>query len=338
VAGSDGAWIAATGASPARGADAARRQIAVKTGQAPLGNPAERLRSAARRGARATALGILSSTILASVKILTGIVGNSYALIADGVESVLDIFSSLLVWGAIRIGTTPQTERFPYGLGKVEPLAALVVATVLLGAAGAIGVAAVHEIATPQQAPAFFTLPVLVAVVITKETMFRTLFATGRSIGSRAIETDAWHHRSDALTSLAAFVGISIAIVGGEGFESADDWAALLACTIIAFNGVRLFRSALNEVLDVAAPMELEQKVRSIAGSVEGVEGIDICRVRKSGLAVLVDIHVEVDGGLSVQDGHSLAHDVKNALLASDLAVLDVLVHIEPAPVHSETV
>lgn len=282
-------------------------------------------------------MGILASTVLASLKILAGILGNSYALIADGIESVLDIFSSLMVWGAIRIGTTPQTERFPYGLGKAESLAALVVATVLLGAAGAIGVAAVHEIVTPHQAPAFFTLPVLVAVVITKETMFRALFSTGRSIGSSAIETDAWHHRSDALTSLAAFVGISIAIVGGEGYESADDWAALLACAIIAFNGIRLFRSALNEVLDVAAPVELERKIRSIAASVEGVEGIDTCRVRKSGLAVLVDIHVEVDGRLSVQDGHSLAHEVKDVLLGSDLAVLDVLVHIEPATPHPET-
>lgn len=293
-------------------------------------DPAERLQKAATRGIRVTVLGILASAALATVKILAGLFGNSYALIADGVESVLDIFSSLLVWGSIRIGTSPQSKRFPYGLGKVEPLAALVVATVLLAAAIAIAFAAVRSILTPHEAPALFTLPVLVGVVVVKEIMFHVMFTTGASIGSRALQTNAWHHRSDALTSAAAFVGISIALVGGEGFESADDWAALFACVIIAVNSIRLFRSALNEVLDVAAPPTLENQVRLIAASIPGVESIDVCRVRKSGLAVLVDIHVEVDGDLPVRRGHEIAHDVKRALLQSELAILDVLVHIEP--------
>ena len=293
-------------------------------------DPAERLQRAAARGTRATVLGILASAALATVKILAGLLGNSYALVADGVESVLDIFSSLLVWGSIRIGASPQSKRFPYGLGKVEPLAALVVATVLLAAAIAIAFAAVRSIPTPHGSPALFTLPVLVGVVAVKEIMFHVMFTTGASIGSRALQTDAWHHRSDALTSVAAFIGISIALVGGEGFEAADDWAALFACVIIAVNGVRLFRSALDEVLDVAAPPMLENQVRLIAASVPGVESIDVCRVRKSGLAVLVDIHVEVDGDLPVRRGHEIAHDVKSALLQSDLAILDVLVHIEP--------
>jgi cation diffusion facilitator family transporter len=273
---------------------------------------------------------MLASVALATVKILAGFFGNSYALVADGVESVLDIFSSLLVWGSIRIGTSPQSERFPYGLGKVEPLAALVGATVLLAAAIAIAFAAVRSILTPHESPALFTLPVLVGVVAVKELMFHVMFTTGASIGSRALQTDAWHHRSDALTSAAAFVGISIALVGGEGFESADDWAALFACAIIAFNGIRLFRSALDEALDVAAPPTLENQVRLIAASVPGVESIDVCRVRKSGLTLLVDIHVEVDGNLPVHRGHEIAHEVKSALLQSDLAILDVLVHIEP--------
>jgi len=203
---------------------------------------------------------------------------------------------------------------------------------VLLIAAVGIGVQSVHEIVVPHAAPAPFTLLVLVGVVVTKELLFRTIFAKAEAIGSRALVADAWHHRADAITSVAAFVGISAALVLGEGYESADDWAALLACGVIAFNGGRLFRAALADILDVAAPAEVEREIRHIADDVPGVAGVDACRIRRSGLAYLIDIHVEVDGSLPVRRGHELAHEVKNALLPSSIPVLDVLVHVEPAP------
>jgi cation diffusion facilitator family transporter len=209
-------------------------------------------------------------------------------------------------------------------------LAALVVATVLLLAAAGIAAGAVHEIVSPQSPPAPFTLGVLVIVLVAKEATYRWLVARGRSAGSQAIEVDAWHHRADALTSLAAFVGISVALVGGERWVRADDWAALIACLIIAWNGVRLFRGALQEMLDVAAPPEVTARVRAIASAVEGVEGVDEVRVRRSGLVYLVDIHVEVDGGLSVRRGHHLGHVVKDRLIGSELPILDALVHVEP--------
>jgi cation diffusion facilitator family transporter len=281
---------------------------------------------------RATVMAVLASVVLAAVKVVTGIVGNSYALIADGIESMLDVVSSLVVLGGLRLSVVPQTERFPYGLGKAEHLGALVVATVLIIAAAGISVQATHEIVVPHAAPAPFTLIVLVVVVAAKELLFRRLSASADAIGSRALATDAWHHRSDALTSLAAFVGISTALLLGEGYESADDWAALVACGIIAFNGIRLFRGALADILDVAAPSDVEDQLRHVAADVPGVAGIEVCRVRRSGLAYLVDIHVEVDGSLPVRDGHKLAHEVKDALLRSPTPVLDVLVHIEPAP------
>jgi cation diffusion facilitator family transporter len=167
--------------------------------------------------------------------------------------------------------------------------------------------------------------------MIGKETMFRVLRAKGRKLKSQALSTDAWHHRSDALTSLAAFVGISIALLGGDGFESADDWAALMACAIIVWNAVRLLRSAIWEVLDVAAPKEVHTRIRQLAQAVPGVEGVDVLRVRRSGLVFLADIHVEVNGHLPVQEGHAIAHRVKDRLLQSELPVLDALVHIEPA-------
>ena len=278
------------------------------------------------------AIGVIASTFLATTKIATGVIGNSFALVADGVESVLDIFSGLLVWGGLRVSALPQSDRYPYGFGKAEPLASLVVSTLLLLAAVGIAIGAAQAIQSPQQAPESFTLVVLVGVLIAKESMFRVLSARGREIGSRALDADAWHHRSDALTSLAAFIGISVALTAGEGFESADDWAALVACAVITFNGVRLFRASLREVLDVTAPQGIRDRIREIAAAVPGVDGVELLRVRKSGLALWVDIHVEVEGDMSVRAGHEIAHLVKDRLLHSDLRILDALVHVEPHP------
>lgn len=292
---------------------------------------ANHLLESATRGARTTAWAIVASSVLGAVKIVAGTLGHSYALIADGIESLLDIVSSLVVWGSLKVSAQPATERHPFGFGKVEPLAALVVATALLTAAVGIAIQSIREVFTPHHAPAPFTLIVLVAVVITKEIMFRALSRTGESIGSSALKTEAWHHRSDSLTSAAAFLGISVALFAGEGYEAADDWAALFAAGVIALNGVRLLRSAWREVLDVSPPPEVVQGVRSVAASVEGVEMIDKCRIRKSGLGMFVDIHVVVDGGMSVRTGHAVAHQVKDRLMEEFGGVQDVLVHIEPA-------
>jgi cation diffusion facilitator family transporter len=290
-----------------------------------------RLSKSASRGSRATVWGILASSILAAVKILGGILGHSYALIADGIESMLDILSSLVVWGSLRVSVQPANERYPYGYGKVEPLSALVVATALLAAAVGISIQSIREIYTPHHTPAPFTLAILVGVIITKEVMFRTLFRTGASIGSKAMQVDAWHHRSDSITSVAAFIGISVALFAGDGYEAADDFAALVAALVIAFNGTRLFRAAWREVLDAAPPGDTVEAIRSTAAAVDGVAAIDKCRVRKSGLGMFVDIHVMVDGTMSVRDGHALSHQVKDRLIREIDGVLDVLVHIEPS-------
>ena len=272
----------------------------------------------------------MASTVLATVKIFTGVVGNSYALVADGVESLLDIISSLVVWISLRIASQPPNENYPYGYGKVEPLGGLVVATALFAAAVGIAIQSVREITTPHHVPEPFTLYVLVGVVAIKEIMFRMLRKEGSAIGSHAMETDAWHHRSDALTSLAAFIGISIALTMGKGYESADDWAALFACVVIAYNAVRLFRATLAEVLDAALPPEIEHRVRATAAAMDGALEIEKCRIRKSGLSYFVDIHVIVDGEISVRRGHEIAHNVKDVLLVTLPRIADVVVHIEP--------
>jgi cation diffusion facilitator family transporter len=207
----------------------------------------------------------------------------------------------------------------------------MIIATGLIVTGIGLAVQCVREIVTPHHAPRPFTLVVLALVVITKELLYRRLARVGREVESTSIHVDAWHHRSDALTSAAAFVGITIAIAGGEGFESADDWAALFACAIIVTNGARLLGSAIAEVMDSAAPARVEEGIRVTAEARPGVIAVEKCFARKSGPGWLVDIHVEVDGSLSVIEGHQIGHDVKAALRASPLGILDVLVHIEPA-------
>ena len=285
----------------------------------------------ARAGAVLVARGILLNALLAAAKIAGGIFGNTYALIADGVESLLDIFSSTLVWIGLRVAVRPPDDNHPYGHGKAEPLAGLVVALSVFLAAGWIGWHAVREIVTPHHGPHWGTLPLLAAIIAVKLVFSRRLVRAGRDAGSTSLSIEAWHHYADALTSGAAFMGITIAVAGGKGYESADDWAALAACVVIARNGVSLARRALDDVMDVAVPRAFENQIRDVAAAVAGVRGIDKCRVRKSGLSHLVDIHVEVDGCLSVREGHDIAGAVKHALLRSTHRVSDVLVHIEPA-------
>jgi cation diffusion facilitator family transporter len=283
------------------------------------------------RGTRATLIGLLISTVLAAVKILGGIFGTSYALIADGVESLLDIFGSSIVWGSLRYSARPPDLKHPYGHGKAEPLGAMVIAAALIVTSFVIGLESIREIRTPHALPAPYTLVILVGVVITKEILFRFLLNTGKDINSRAVETDAWHHRSDALTSLAAFIGISIALWKGPDYAAADDYAALFACVIIFFNGLRLLRGSIDDVMDAAPPADVETRIRDVAMRVPGVVGTHNCRVRRSGMSRLVDLDVIVDGNMSVRRGHDIAHDVKAALLAANLDILNVLIHIEPA-------
>lgn len=281
-------------------------------------------------GLKISGSAIAVNIVLALIKITTGIIGNSYALIADGIESTMDIFSSLIVWGGLRISIRPPDKSHPYGHGKAESIAGVVVAMSLLGASVLIAVLSIREIRTPHHAPAWYTLVVLVGIILVKEILFRKMTRVGHELDSSALKSDAWHHRSDALTSVAAFVGISIALVGGPGYEVADDWAALVACVVIVYNGIRLLLPALNEVMDGSVPVDIEDQIKNLASRVDGVLEIEKCRVRKSGLGLLMDIHVIVQENLTVKEGHEIGHKVKDILLGSDLKITDVTVHIEP--------
>ena len=284
-----------------------------------------------KRSLRATLMGLAVNVALAISKLLAGIFGHSHALIADAVESFADIFSSLIVWRGLVVAAEPADEDHPYGHGKAEPLAAAVVSVMLLIAAAWIVMRAVQEIAEPHQSPAPFTLLVLIAVIVVKETLFRFVLKQAEIVESTAVASDAWHHRSDAITSLAAAVGISIALIGGKAYAAADDWAAILAAGVIAANGLRLLRPALNELMDRSPNREVIDQIRGIAQGRPGVAGIEKCFVRKMGYNLFVDMHVEVDPQMTVLRSHEIAHDVKNQIRLEIPAVHDVLVHIEPA-------
>ena len=284
----------------------------------------------AARGIRSAQLGLVVNTLLAMTKLVAGVLGNAYALVADAVESTADIFSSLIVWGGLQIATRQADDEYPFGYGKAEPLAATVVSLLLLGAAAGITVEAIREIRTPHHTPAPFTLIVLVGVNVVKEVLFRRVLKVSDEVSSTAVKADAWHHRSDAITSAAAFVGISIALLGGPGWESADDWAALAAAGVIVVNAALLLRPAIGDLMDKSPGAHLLERIAEAARATSDVRHIEKLKVRKAGLQYYVDLHVQADPALSLHDAHVLSGRVKTAIRAAVPEVAGVLIHMEP--------
>jgi cation diffusion facilitator family transporter len=282
------------------------------------------------RSIRLAQAGLLVNAVLVVVKVVTGVVGHSYALVADGVESSLDIFSSLIVWRGIHVAGRSADESYHFGYGKAESVATAAVAILLIGAAIGIAIAAVGEIRTPHTVPASFTLVVLIVVVVVKESLFRFVLSEGDALGSDVVRADAWHHRSDALTSAAAFLGISIALIGGEAWAAADDYAALFASAIIAFNGMRLLRPALADLMDRAPETELLEEVAAIARSEPGVLHIEQVLARRAGTGHFLTVHVQADAGMTLHDAHELGGRVRSRLVSELPSVIDALIHMEP--------
>lgn len=280
--------------------------------------------------------GIVVNLVRALTKIAGGLFGRSNALIADGIESSLDVLSSIMLWGAIKYAERPPDSDHPYGHGKMESLAAVVGSLLLILAGTALGLHSIREIflwqraPDPENTPAGFTLVVLGATIFLKEGLFRWVNLRGAAIESRALQTDSWHHRSDAMTSLAAAVGISAALIGGPSWAQADDWAAVLSCAVIIFNGMAMLKASIGEVLDAQAAPELITEILVAVRQVPGVTSVEKCRVRKSGFMRFADIHVRVPGECTVREGHDIAHRVKNRLLDGGFHMADVVVHIEP--------
>jgi cation diffusion facilitator family transporter len=284
------------------------------------------------RSLRITFLGMITNAVLTTGKLAAGLIGHSHALVADAVESLSDVVSSLVVWRGVLVAAEPADAEHPYGHGKAEPLSSAVVATMLLVAALWISVEAIRDILRPIRGPAPFTLVVLLAVILIKEVLFRFVRSEGDSIDSSLIRTDAWHHRSDAITSAFAFLGISIALIGGPRYAVADNYAAILAAIVIAWNGWHLLRPAMDELMDTSPPRDLREQIETLAAETPQVRRVEKCLVRKMGYQYFVDMHIEVDPTMTVSHAHSIAHDVKDRVREKLPSVADVLVHVEPAP------
>lgn len=291
---------------------------------------ADNLQTEKKKAIRTSYYSLIGNTFLALAKGFTGIIGNSYALVADAIESTADIFSSFLVIIGLRVSTRPADQNHPYGHGKAEAVVTFAIVAFLLASAVVITIQSIQNIRTPHEIPEPFTLIVLAVIVVLKEIAYRYVRKRGKTAGSAMLEADAWHHRSDAITSGCAFVGISIALWLGPGYEAADDWAALIAAGIIIYNAYRIFRPALSEVMDENRYDELVTQIRFVTSKVPGVSDTEKCFVRKMGMEFYVDLHLVVRAEITVREGHFIAHEVKDALTATIPEIADVHIHVEP--------
>jgi cation diffusion facilitator family transporter len=280
---------------------------------------------------KATYFSIFGNTGLAIVKLLTGIFGHSFALVADALESIADIFASLLVLFGIKYSNKPADDNHPYGHGRAEPLITFLVVGFLITSATIIAYQSIENIQTPHRLPKPWTLIVLGLIIIWKEYSFRLVMRRSKEANSSSLKADAWHHRSDAITSVAAFVGISIALVLGNGYESADDWAALFAAGFILYNSYLIFRPALGEIMDEHLYDDLIDEIRKISHGVSGIIDTEKCFIRKAGMKYHVDLHAIVDANITVKEGHDIAHLLKDTLRKEIPELGHVLIHIEPS-------
>jgi len=279
---------------------------------------------------RTTYFSIVGNTGLAIVKGLAGYFGNSYALIADAIESTGDIFSSLLVLFGIKYASRPADKNHPYGHGRAEPLVTFLVVGFLITSATIIAYESIKNIGTPHELPKPFTLFILGAIIIWKEISYRLVIRKSKETNSSSLKADAWHHRSDAITSVAAFIGISIALIFGKGYEEADDWAALFASGFILYNSYSIFRPALGEIMDEQVNGDLVNQIRRVSLEVDGITGTEKCFIRKAGMQYHVDLHATVNANITVKQGHAIAHALKDTLRSSLPELGHVLIHIEP--------
>lgn len=286
--------------------------------------------SAEQVAIRTSYFSIAGNAALAIIKALAGYFGNSFALIADAIESTTDVFSSTLVLLGLKYATRPADENHPYGHGRIEPLVTFVVVGFLITSATVIAYEAVQNIMAPHKSPKAWTLIVLGAIILWKELSYQIVVRKAKESGSSSLKADAWHHRSDAITSIAAFIGITIALIGGEGYETADDWAALFAVGFILYNSYLIFRPALGEILDEDRYSELNHSVRVISVTVDGVKDTEKCYIRKVGLKYHIDLHIIVDGSLTVRRGHEIAHLLKETLKEKLPQLANVHIHVEP--------
>jgi len=287
-----------------------------------------------RDAARAVALGLWINIALAAAKLIAGFAGNSFALLSDAANSVGDVCISTAVLFALWFAQRPADREHPYGHTKAEAIAGLSVSLLVAVSALAVGWSALWQLEQGAVRPAGWTVWVAAGNVLTKELLFWYTRHIGRTTGSLAVQASAWDHRSDAFCSLAVLVGLCVARFAGPQYLVADTIAALVVVAAVLWSAIRLFSRSVHELMDVQAEQHFLDRVREAALQVAGVEDIETLHLRKSGLEFFADIHVEVDGRITVDQGHRIGHHVKDELIRQFPRLRDVLVHIEPHEPH----
>ena len=295
-------------------------------------DPTRSMTSVYRSATRAALLGLLINLLLGVIKLIGGILGHSFALISDAVNSFGDVLVSLVVVIALRIAQRPPDDEHPYGHSRAEAIVGANVALLVVMSALFVGWEAIHRVSTEHVMPPIWTLWIAAANVLIKEGLYRYKVRIGRQTESSALIANAWDHRLDAFCSLTVFVGLSFVRWGGPQWLVADEIAALVIVAAIVATGIRLFRKSASELMDPQADAGYVDRVRESAASVAGVLAVEKLWLRKSGLEYFADIHIEVDPNMTVAEGHRIGHLVKDRLLEEFGTLRDVLVHLEPFP------
>lgn len=279
---------------------------------------------------KASLFSIIGNTILALLKGTAGVIGHSYALIADAIESTTDIISSIIVMFGVQYALKKPNKLHPYGYGKIEPILTIMVGALLFTSGCIIAYHSIDNIYIPHKVPSAWTLYVVGPIIIWKEISFQWVMQKAKKTNSSSLKADAWHHRADAITSLSAFIGISISLFFGDKYANADDYAALFAAIFIFYNSYKLVRPAFDEILDKQIYNNITDEVTQIASTLPEIDSIEKCYVRKAGMFYFIDLHARIQKDITVEEGHIRAHHLKKVIEQKIPSVLEVMIHIEP--------
>lgn len=285
-----------------------------------------------RTGQRIAAAGMAISGVLALLKISAGLAGHSTAVVADGLESTADVFSSGFVLLGLTLAAKPADENHPYGHGRVEILTGLLIGLILTAGGALISFGSWERIGTPHEPLAFYVIWPLIASIVARSGMSVFKFRYGRKIGSAALSADAWHDAMDSLSAVTALIAVSLTLLDPGRFVQADRYGGFLVGLIVVFAGVRVARDTAMQLMDTMPDDDMMVRIRTAAHTVPGVLGVEKCFARKTGLRYHVDLHLEVDPQMTVRQSHLIAHEVREQILQRLDWVADVLVHVEPAP------
>lgn len=279
---------------------------------------------------RVSLVSVVWNLILSVFKLIAGFVAHSGAMISDAVHSASDVFSSIIVMIGVRISGKASDKDHPYGHERMECVAAIVLATVLAGTGVGIGYAAVKTLLDGEYAseiPGMLALIAAVVSILVKEAMFWYTRHYAKKIDSSAVMADAWHHRSDALSSVGALIGIGGARLG---FPIMEPLASVVICIFIEKAAFDIFKDAIDKMVDKACDEQTEEALRNCALNTKGVERVDLLKTRIFGNKVYVEMEIGADENLSLKDSHAIAENVHDAIEQGWPKIKHILIHVNP--------